>query len=225
MAGRRIDSSGSMPVLFEHGRTYENGDHKALLAGGCNERYYTSGSQLMMRSDETQGRYIKFDIYETDSDEFTPKLGKKRRLAIDQVRLLEKNFELENKLEPERKLQLANDLGLEPRQVAIWFQNRRARSKTKHLEKEYESLKSSYDTLKVDHDNLAKENEKLKSEVVFLTNKLLLKEEENFNSVNTMNALHSGDKDKTFGYGFLRPDHNPCSYELQAEDQAFWSWP
>ncbi|XP_074578698.1 homeobox-leucine zipper protein HAT5-like [Curcuma longa] len=222
MAGGRIDS---MSVLFEHGRTYANGDREALVAG----------SQFMMRSDETQGRYIKFDMYETDSDELsTPKLGKKRRLTIDQVRLLEKNFELENKLEPERKLQLANDLGLEPRQVAIWFQNRRARSKTKHLEKEYESLKSSYDTLKVDHDNLAKENEKLKSEVLFLTHKLLKKEEaeasckqENFNSrlecERPMNALRLGDKD--FGYGFLRPDHNPCSYELQVEDQPFWSWP
>ncbi|KAK9130096.1 hypothetical protein Sjap_010583 [Stephania japonica] len=59
---------------------------------------------------------------------------KKRRLSIDQVKALEKNFEVENKLEPERKVKLAQELGLQPRQVAVWFQNRCARWKTKQLE-------------------------------------------------------------------------------------------
>lgn len=72
---------------------------------------------------------------------------------------------MENKLEPERKVQLAKELGLQPRQVAIWFQNRRARFKTKQLEKEYDSLKSNCDKLKSDYDNLLKENENLKNEV------------------------------------------------------------
>ncbi|KAJ1398532.1 Homeobox-like domain superfamily [Sesbania bispinosa] len=42
---------------------------------------------------------------------------KKRRLNIDQVKALEKNFEVENKLEPERKVKLAQELGLQPRQI------------------------------------------------------------------------------------------------------------
>ncbi|KAF2283936.1 hypothetical protein GH714_017364 [Hevea brasiliensis] len=46
---------------------------------------------------------------------------KKRRLSVDQVKALEKNFEVENKLEPERKVKLAQELGLQPRQVAVWF--------------------------------------------------------------------------------------------------------
>ena len=91
---------------------------------------------------------------------------KKRRLTVDQVKLLEKSFEVENKLEPERKFQLAKDLGLQPRQVAIWFQNRRARYKTKQLEKDYDSLKECYDKLRDDHDRLSKENEKLRLEVI-----------------------------------------------------------
>ena len=81
--------------------------------------------------------------------------------------MLEKSFEEENKLEPERKTQLAKKLGLQPRQVAVWFQNRRARWKTKQLERDYDVLKSSYDSLLSTYDSITKENEKLKSEVFY----------------------------------------------------------
>ena len=105
------------------------------------------------------------DNGDDDLDEYFHQPEKKRRLTVDQVQFLEKSFELENKLEPERKIQLAKDLGLQPRQVAIWFQNRRARWKTKQLEKDYDVLQSSYNSLKADCDNLLKEKEKLKAEV------------------------------------------------------------
>lgn len=92
-------------------------------------------------------------------------LEKKRRLTVEQVRSLERNFEAENKLEPERKMQLAKELGLRPRQVAIWFQNRRARWKTKQLERDYETLEADYKRLKADYEQVLSEKNHLKAEV------------------------------------------------------------
>ncbi|CAD6209783.1 unnamed protein product [Miscanthus lutarioriparius] len=102
------------------------------------------------------------------SDDGSQAGEKKRRLNVEQVRTLEKNFELGNKLEPERKLQLARALGLQPRQVAIWFQNRRARWKTKQLEKDYDALKRQLDAVKADNDALLSHNKKLQAEILAL---------------------------------------------------------
>ncbi|KAK1404178.1 homeobox-leucine zipper protein ATHB-6-like [Heracleum sosnowskyi] len=113
------------------------------------------------------------------SEEMGQMSGKKRRLSLNQVKALEKNFEVENKLEPERKLKLAQQLGLQPRQVAVWFQNRRARCKTKQLEKDYGVLKASHDSLKLDYDNLHQENQSLLKEISSLKSKL---EEDNIHT-------------------------------------------
>lgn len=100
-----------------------------------------------------------------DFDEYFHQPEKKRRLKADQIEFLEKSFEADNKLEPERKVQLAKDIGLQPRQVAIWFQNRRARWKNKSLERDYEVLQDSYNSLKAQYDNLVKEKDELKVQV------------------------------------------------------------
>lgn len=103
------------------------------------------------------------------SDDGSQAGEKKRRLNMEQVKTLEKNFELGNKLEPERKMQLARALGLQPRQIAIWFQNRRARWKTKQLEKDYDLLKRQFEAVKADNDALQAQNQKLHAEVLTLS--------------------------------------------------------
>ncbi|KAF9673888.1 hypothetical protein SADUNF_Sadunf10G0070700 [Salix dunnii] len=102
------------------------------------------------------------------SDDGSQAGEKKRRLNMEQVKTLEKNFELGNKLEPERKMQLARALGLQPRQIAIWFQNRRARWKTKQLEKDYDLLKRQFDAVKAENDALQAQNQKLHAEILAL---------------------------------------------------------
>ncbi|KAJ4796555.1 Homeobox-leucine zipper protein family [Rhynchospora pubera] len=97
---------------------------------------------------------------------------KKRRLGVEQVRALEKHFEVENKLDPDRKTRLAQDLGLQPRQVAVWFQNRRARSKTKQLERDFNALKGRHDELLVECESLRRDKDALTAQIRELQSKL-----------------------------------------------------
>jgi len=99
------------------------------------------------------------------SDDGSQMGEKKRRLNMEQLKALEKDFELGNKLESDRKLELARALGLQPRQIAIWFQNRRARSKTKQLEKDYDMLKRQFESLRDENEVLQTQNQKLQAQV------------------------------------------------------------
>lgn len=76
-------------------------------------------------------------------------------------------FESETRLEPRKKLQLARELGLQPRQVAIWFQNKRARWKSKQLERDYGILQSNYNTLASRFEALKKEKQTLLIQVLY----------------------------------------------------------
>ncbi|KAA0041070.1 homeobox-leucine zipper protein HAT4 [Cucumis melo var. makuwa] len=83
---------------------------------------------------------------------------KKLRLTKDQSAVLEESFKEHNTLNPKQKLALAKQLGLRPRQVEVWFQNRRARTKLKQTEVDCEFLKRCC-------ENLTEENRRLQKEV------------------------------------------------------------
>ncbi|KAF3642618.1 putative homeobox-leucine zipper protein ATHB-51 [Capsicum baccatum] len=103
-------------------------------------------------------------------------LDKKKRLSSDQLESLENSFQEEIKLDPDRKMKLAKELGLQPRQIAVWFQNRRARWKAKQLERLYDSLKQDYDVV-------SREKQKLQDEVLAL--RAILKEQATKKQVNS----------------------------------------
>ncbi|KAF9682305.1 hypothetical protein SADUNF_Sadunf05G0095000 [Salix dunnii] len=91
--------------------------------------------------------------------------AKKRQLSAEQVSFLEMHFGNEHKLETERKDKLASDSGLDPRQVAVWFQNRRTRWKNKKLEEEYTKLKTAHESIVVEKCLLESEVLKLKEQL------------------------------------------------------------
>lgn len=91
---------------------------------------------------------------------------RKKRFSEEQIKSLESMFATQTKLEPRQKLQLARELGLQPRQVAIWFQNKRARWRSKQLEHDYAALRSKYDALHSRVESLKQEKLALTVQVI-----------------------------------------------------------
>ncbi|PIN06045.1 hypothetical protein CDL12_21415 [Handroanthus impetiginosus] len=89
----------------------------------------------------------------------------KKRLTQDQVRILETNFSFNNRLEPDRKSRLALELGVPARQVAIWYQNKRAREKNQSLEFDYKALQLRLENVLADNARLKGEVQRLKAEL------------------------------------------------------------
>ncbi|CAL9101341.1 unnamed protein product [Musa textilis] len=84
---------------------------------------------------------------------------KKLRLSAEQLALLDDSFRAHNTLAPDQKQELARRLHLQPRQVEVWFQNRRARTKLKQTEVGCGFLRRCC-------ERLANENRRLKRELM-----------------------------------------------------------
>ncbi|KGN48647.1 homeobox-leucine zipper protein HAT22 [Cucumis sativus] len=99
----------------------------------------------------------------SDEDEDGSNARKKLRLTKEQSALLEESFKLHSTLNPKQKQALASELNLRPRQVEVWFQNRRARTKLKQTEVDCEFLKRCCETLTDENRRLQKELQELKA--------------------------------------------------------------
>lgn len=108
------------------------------------------------------------DIFDTQQNQKHPpsgKLNSKKRLNQEQVRVLERSFTTKKKLDAELKLKLANQLGVPARQVAIWYQNKRARWKTQRLELDYNTVQVKLENALAEKRRLEKDVKQLKEEL------------------------------------------------------------
>ncbi|XP_010495061.1 PREDICTED: putative homeobox-leucine zipper protein ATHB-51 [Camelina sativa] len=103
------------------------------------------------------------NTYHCDSSNNNEMIKKNKRLTSEQLASLEVSFQEDIRLDSERKLKLSRELGLQPRQTAVWFQNRRARWKVKHLEESYDSLRQEYDAVWKENQMLHDEVKKLRA--------------------------------------------------------------
>ncbi|GLT72143.1 hypothetical protein SLA2020_440990 [Shorea laevis] len=88
---------------------------------------------------------------------------KKLRLSKDQSILLEDCFKLHSTLSPAQKQVIAGQLNLKPRQVEVWFQNKRARTKLKQIEVDCELMKKYCGSLRDENRRLKRELQELRS--------------------------------------------------------------
>ncbi|KAG8047556.1 hypothetical protein GUJ93_ZPchr0008g14093 [Zizania palustris] len=96
-------------------------------------------------------------------DEEGASARKKLRLSKEQSAFLEESFKEHSTLNPKQKVALAKQLNLRPRQVEVWFQNRRARTKLKQTEVDCEYLKRCCETLTDENRRLHKELAELRA--------------------------------------------------------------
>ncbi|KAJ8544848.1 hypothetical protein K7X08_017431 [Anisodus acutangulus] len=106
---------------------------------------------------------VSDELDDNDNDNDGSNARKKLRLTKVQSALLEESFKQQSTLNPKQKQHLARKLNVRPRQVEVWFQNRRARTKLKQTEVDCEFLKKCCETLTDENRKLYKELQELKA--------------------------------------------------------------
>ncbi|KAJ7003444.1 homeobox-leucine zipper protein HAT4 [Populus alba x Populus x berolinensis] len=124
------------------------------VSGKRSEREGINGEEHEMERDYSRG---------ISDEEDGDTSRKKLRLSKDQAAILEESFKEHNTLNPKQKMALAKQLGLRPRQVEVWFQNRRARTKLKQTEVDCEFLKRCCENLTAENRRLQKEVQELRA--------------------------------------------------------------
>nr|AYN72548.1 homeodomain leucine zipper protein class 1 [Brachypodium pinnatum] len=135
---------------------------------------------------------------------------KKRRLSDEQVEMLELSFREERKLETGRKVHLAAELGLDPKQVAVWFQNRRARHKSKLLEEEFAKLKHAHEAAILHKCHLENEVLRLKERLGMIEEEVRrLRSVGSCHAASGDGAAHHGSPSSSFSAGTCHQQQQP----------------
>ncbi|KAI5674102.1 hypothetical protein M9H77_14466 [Catharanthus roseus] len=130
----------------------EEGSSSKTINGEDQERQSNTSNDnnmMIMNNDDHQGGGVR----------------KKLRLTKEQSTILEDSFKQHTTLNTAQKQALAEKLKLKPRQVEVWFQNRRARTKLKQTEVDCEFLKKCCENLSNENRRLKKELQELRSSI------------------------------------------------------------
>ncbi|KAA8546619.1 hypothetical protein F0562_002642 [Nyssa sinensis] len=145
--------------------SYESGDHHQLFRQDSAASSFSNASVKRERDEEIEieTERVSSRISNDEDDDGINGRNKKLRLNKDQSALLEESFKHHSTLNPKQKQDLARELKLRPRQVEVWFQNRRARTKLKQTEVDCEFLKKCCQALTDENRRLQKELQELKA--------------------------------------------------------------
>ncbi|KAJ0603290.1 putative transcription factor HD-ZIP family [Helianthus annuus] len=139
-------------------------DDEALVSSPNSTVSSVSGKRVEREENEAERESSSHGSGDDDDDGGEASAARKKlRLSKDQAAVLEETFKEHNTLNPKQKLALAKQLDLRPRQVEVWFQNRRARTKLKQTEVDCEYLKRCCDTLTEENRRLQKEVNELRA--------------------------------------------------------------
>ncbi|KAJ4880196.1 Homeobox-leucine zipper protein HAT22 [Raphanus sativus] len=136
-----------------------------MTVSGAGDQIYGQTSSQSGISSFSSGRIKREREVCGDGEEEAEETAK--RVVCSRVRDDHENeedsFKLHSTLNPKQKQVLARQLNLRPRQVEVWFQNRRARTKLKQTEVDCEFLKKCCETLTDENRRLLKELQDLKA--------------------------------------------------------------
>ncbi|XP_073007622.1 homeobox-leucine zipper protein HOX3 [Typha latifolia] len=154
----RRDSSGLELTMAVRGFSSSSGSEGS--GAGCNNP--TMMREFDINQPASGGEEEEEEVV-VEGEEGETHKPKKLRLSKEQSRLLEESFRQYHTLNPRQKEALAHKLKLRPRQVEVWFQNRRARTKLKQTEMECEYLKRCFGSLTEENRRLQREVEELRA--------------------------------------------------------------
>ncbi|KAF3499031.1 hypothetical protein F2Q69_00041818 [Brassica cretica] len=129
----------------------------------CEEEAGVSSPNSTISSTISGGKRSAREGTDEEEDAGGETSRKKLRLSKDQSAFLEETFKEHNTLNPKQKLALSKKLSMTARQVEVWFQNRRARTKLKQTEVDCEYLKRCVEKLTEENRRLLKEAMELRT--------------------------------------------------------------
>ncbi|KAL3348799.1 hypothetical protein AABB24_022123 [Solanum stoloniferum] len=150
-----IDMNEPARMITECDDEEDEEEDQVLMVSSPNSTVSSVSGKRSHDREENEGERATSSLEDDGGDAAA---RKKLRLSKEQAAVLEETFKEQNTLNPKQKLALAKQLNLRPRQVEVWFQNRRARTKLKQTEVDCEYLKRCC-------ENLTDENRRLQKEV------------------------------------------------------------